>query len=97
MASARWRLRRLANIETNLITNEIESSLDDVDREFEDIGREPDADDRLAYVFDVELAGVGAEAGRGLDDAMANEYQLGVASLAEGEFASGNNAQRGNR
>lgn len=29
------------------------------------------------------------QAGRGLDDAMANEYQLGVASLAEGEFASG--------
>jgi len=51
MVSARWRLRRLANIETNLLGNEIESSLDDVDRQFAGVGREADADDRLAYVF----------------------------------------------
>ena len=51
MASARWRLRRLANIETNLLANEIETSVDDVDRFFADVDCEPDAEDRLAYAF----------------------------------------------
>ena len=30
MASARWRLRRLANIETTLLTNEMETTVDDL-------------------------------------------------------------------
>jgi hypothetical protein len=51
MASARWRLRRLANIETILLANEIDTSVEDVDRELEDIDREPDVDDHLAYAF----------------------------------------------
>ena len=51
MASARWRLRRLANIETTLLANEIETSVDDVDRFFADLDCEPNAEDRLAYVF----------------------------------------------
>lgn len=32
MASARWRLRRLANIETTLLANEMQTSVDDVGR-----------------------------------------------------------------
>ena len=51
MASARWRLRRLANIETTLLANEMETSVDDVDHYFADIDREPDVDDHLAYAF----------------------------------------------
>jgi len=51
MASARWRLRRLANIETTLLYNEMETSVDDIDRFFADVDREPDAEDHLAYAF----------------------------------------------
>ncbi len=51
MASARWRLRRLANIETTLLYNEMETSGDDLDRFFADVDREPDAEDHLAYAF----------------------------------------------
>jgi hypothetical protein len=51
MASARWRLRRLANIETTLLYNEIETSVDDIHNFFEDADREPDPEDHLAYAF----------------------------------------------
>lgn len=51
MASARWRLRRLANIETTLLYNEIETSVDDIHNFFEDVDREPDPEDHLAYAF----------------------------------------------
>ena len=51
MASARWRLRRLANIETILLGNEIDTSVEDVARELEGVDREPDVDDHLAYAF----------------------------------------------
>jgi hypothetical protein len=47
MAVARWRLRRIRTIETNLFTTEL-------DRYQEDLESEPEyktADDRLAYVF----------------------------------------------
>ena len=51
MASARWRLRRLANIETTLLTNEMETSVSDLEDFFEDVDREPDVEDHLAYAF----------------------------------------------
>ena len=51
MASARWRLRRLANIETTLLTNEMETSVSDLEYFFEDVDREPDVEDHLAYAF----------------------------------------------
>jgi len=51
MASARWRLRRLANIETTLLTNEMETSVSDLEDFFEDVEREPDVEDHLAYAF----------------------------------------------
>jgi hypothetical protein len=51
MASARWRLRRLANIETTLLTNEMQTSVEDVDRFFGDADFIPEPDDRLACAF----------------------------------------------
>ncbi len=51
MASARWRLRRLANIETTLLANEILTSVDDVDRFFDDVDCIPEPHDRLACAF----------------------------------------------
>jgi hypothetical protein len=51
MASARWRLRRLANIETTLLANEMETSVDDIHNFFADADREPDVEDHLAYAF----------------------------------------------
>jgi len=51
MASARWRLRRLANIETTLLTNEMQTSVEDVDRFFGDADLIPEPDDRLACAF----------------------------------------------
>jgi len=51
MASAGWRLRRLAIIETTLLANEIETSVDDVENFFADVDREYDAEDHLAYAF----------------------------------------------
>jgi len=51
MASARWRLRRLANVETTLLTNEMETSVDDLARFFAGVDRETDAEDHLAYAF----------------------------------------------
>jgi hypothetical protein len=51
MAAARWRLRRLANIETTLLTNEMETSVSDLEDFFEDVEREPDVEDHLAYAF----------------------------------------------
>ena len=51
MASARWRLRRLANIETTLLTNEMETSVDDLANFFAGVDRETDAEDHLAYAF----------------------------------------------
>ena len=51
MASARWRLRRLANIETTLLANEMETSVDDIHHFFADADREPDVEDHLAYAF----------------------------------------------
>ena len=51
MASTRWRLRRLAIIETTLLANEIETSVDDVENFFADVDREYDAEDHLAYAF----------------------------------------------
>jgi len=51
MASARWRLRRLATIETTLLTNEMQPSVEDVDRFFGDADLIPEPDDRLACAF----------------------------------------------
>jgi hypothetical protein len=51
MASARWRLRRLANIETTLLANEIQTTVNHVDRVFADLDFEPGAEDRLACAF----------------------------------------------
>ena len=51
MASARWRLRRLATIETTLLTNEMQTSVEDVDRFFGDADLVPEPDDRLACAF----------------------------------------------
>jgi hypothetical protein len=51
MVSARWRLRRLAEIETTLLGNEILLRADHIDNEFAEIDREPEPIDRLAYVF----------------------------------------------
>ena len=51
MVSARWRLRRLANIETTLLDNEMETSVNDIHHFFADADREPNVEDHLAYVF----------------------------------------------
>ncbi len=51
MVSARWRLRRLANIETTLLANEMETSVDDIHLFFADVDREPNVEDHLAYAF----------------------------------------------
>jgi hypothetical protein len=51
MASARWRLRRLANIETTLLANEIETCVEDVETFFSDVDREPDPEDHLTRAF----------------------------------------------
>jgi hypothetical protein len=56
MVSARWRLRRLANIETTLLANEMETTVDDLHNFFSDVDREPTIDDHLAYAFKL-LAG----------------------------------------
>jgi hypothetical protein len=51
MVSARWRLRRLANIETTLLGNEMETSVNDIHHFFADVDREPNVEDHLAYAF----------------------------------------------
>jgi hypothetical protein len=51
MAAARWRLRRLAAIETTLLGNEIERSARSIENDFERLGRHPDEADRLACAF----------------------------------------------
>lgn len=51
MASARWRLRRLANIETTLLANEILTSVDDVDSFFADVDCIAEPHDRVACAF----------------------------------------------
>jgi hypothetical protein len=56
MVSARWRLRRLANIETTLLANEMETTVDDIHNFFADVDREPTVEDHLAYAFKL-LAG----------------------------------------
>jgi len=56
MVSARWRLRRLANIETTLLANEMETTVDDMHNFFADVDREPTVEDHLAYAFKL-LAG----------------------------------------
>jgi hypothetical protein len=56
MVSARWRLRRLANIETTLLGNEMETTVDDIHHFFADVDREPTVEDHLAYAFKL-LAG----------------------------------------
>ena len=56
MVSARWRLRRLANIETTLLANEMETTVDDIHNFFADVDREPTVEDHLAYAFR-QLAG----------------------------------------
>jgi len=56
MVSARWRLRRLANIETTLLANEMETSVNDIHRFFADADRDPNVEDHLAYAFKL-LAG----------------------------------------
>jgi hypothetical protein len=57
MASARWRLRRLANIETTLLTNEMETTVDDLAHFFDGVDRETDAEDHLAYAFKTLASG----------------------------------------
>ena len=51
MVSARWRLRRLANIETTLLGNEMETTVDNIHRFFPDVDRDPTVEDHLAYAF----------------------------------------------
>jgi hypothetical protein len=51
MVSARWRLRRLANIETTLLANEMETTVNDIHQFFADVDREPNVEDHLAYAF----------------------------------------------
>jgi hypothetical protein len=51
MAAARWRLRRLAEIEATLLGNEIERSARYIENDFESLDRDPDDADRLAYAF----------------------------------------------
>ena len=51
MVSARWRLRRLANIETTLLGNEMETTVDDIHNFFAHVDREPTVEDHLAYAF----------------------------------------------
>ena len=51
MASARWRLRRLANIETTLLANEILTSVDDVDSFFANVHCVAEPHDRVACAF----------------------------------------------
>ena len=51
MVSARWRLRRLANIETTLLGNEMETTVDNIHRFFADVDRDPTVGDHLAYAF----------------------------------------------
>src|SRR5216683_3694002 len=47
MTAARWRLRRLNQIETNLLITELVRRAEDIDAEFNDM----DDGDRLAWVF----------------------------------------------
>jgi hypothetical protein len=51
MVSARWRLRRLANIETTLLGNQMETSVNAIHDFFADVDREPNVEDHLAYAF----------------------------------------------
>jgi hypothetical protein len=51
MASTRWRLRRIATIETCIFTNEMDRMAIHLDREFAHLDREPTPDDRLAWTF----------------------------------------------
>jgi hypothetical protein len=51
MATTRWRLRRLATIETTLLGNEIEFNANFIDREFAEIEWTANPADRLAYTF----------------------------------------------
>ena len=52
MAIARWRLRRIGNLETDLFDNELAVSQSDIDDAFDDIGEEA----RFAFIFK-KLAG----------------------------------------
>lgn len=51
MATARWRLRRIATIETTLLTNEMDRMAIHIDREFAHLDREPTPTDRIAWIF----------------------------------------------
>jgi hypothetical protein len=51
MVSARWRLRRIAEIETAMLSNEIELQTERIDDEFAQLELVPDPIDRVAYVF----------------------------------------------
>ena len=51
MVAARWRLRRLAEIETTLLANEIQRSARYIENDFDELNLEPEDADRLAYAF----------------------------------------------
>ena len=51
MAAARWRLRRIATIETRILTNEMDRLAEYIDRAFTDLEHDPTPDDRLAWTF----------------------------------------------
>jgi hypothetical protein len=80
LAITRWRLRRIGNLETNLIDNELALSGTDIDKEFSTIS----ADGRLAYVF-----GKLAEQGKALslliryEGALNRVYDRTLKQLAE--------------
>ena len=51
MAVARWRLRRVCTIETNLLTNEMLRHAGDIEEHFDEMDRYVDDDDSLTWVF----------------------------------------------
>jgi hypothetical protein len=51
MVSARWRLRRIAEIETAMLGNEIALQTERIDDEFAQLDLAPEPIDRVAYVF----------------------------------------------
>ena len=51
LAAARWRLRRIATIETTFLGNEIDRLAFPIDKSFAAMHRAPTSDDRLAYAF----------------------------------------------
>jgi hypothetical protein len=51
MAVARWRLRRVCTIETNLLTNEMLRHAGDIEESFDEMDRYVDDDDSLTWVF----------------------------------------------